>query len=189
MKRSLFIATVSCALLLSGCAQKEVSKKASPKGVNGTKSSSSTNRENVDRYGGDTNGYEYTSADGNGYDGDSNGMGNGGLQKIYFDVDKYMITPDKLSTIAGNAKILQKDIKAGSRVKVEGHCDMTGTDEYNYALGLRRAKATKEALVTKGIKPSAITIVSMGESSPECTTDYSSECLAKNRRVEFKVIR
>ncbi|HHB94944.1 MAG TPA: peptidoglycan-associated lipoprotein, partial [Campylobacterales bacterium] len=85
-------------------------------------------------------------------------------------------------------RILSGVVKSGSRVKIEGHCDATGTDEYNYALGLRRAKSAKEALVDRGINSSSITMISMGESSPACTTDYSSACYAKNRRVEFKVI-
>ncbi len=182
MKRSLFIATVTSALLLVGCAQKEVTKKAPvpTKGLdNQVKTDTNANRDNVDKYGGNTNGYNYDTN----YDGIDNGVKN-----IYFDVDKYIITPDKLSIISSNAKVLEKDVKSGSKVKIEGNCDATGTDEYNYALGLRRAKAAKEALVSKGIKPSSIVVVSLGESSPECTTDNSSECYAKNRRVEFKVL-
>ena len=52
-------------------------------------------------------------------------------------------------------------------------------------MGLKRAKSAKEALVNRGVDASSITIVSMGESAPECT-GYSRECFAKNRRVEFK---
>jgi peptidoglycan-associated lipoprotein len=182
MKKSLLIATVLSALLLVGCAKKEVTKKVIPnKNVNNPiKTDTNANRDNVDRYGGTTNGYSYDTE----YDTSANSVKN-----IYFDVDKYIITPDKLSTIANNAKILKRDVKDGAKVKIEGNCDATGTDEYNYALGLRRAKAAKEALITKGIKPSSIVIVSLGESSPECTTDSSSACYAKNRRVEFKVLK
>ena len=111
----------------------------------------------------------------------SNGSSNG-MKNIYFDVDKYAITPDKLPIIIGNANILKKNHQ---RVRIEGHCDASGTDEYNYALGLKRAKSAKEALVNRGIDASRITIVSMGESAPECI-GYSRECFAKNRRVEFK---
>ena len=111
----------------------------------------------------------------------SNGSSNG-MKNIYFDVDKYAITPDKLPIIIGNANILKKNHQ---QVRVEGHCDASGTDEYNYALGLKRAKSAKEALVNRGVDASSITIVSMGESAPECT-GYSRECFAKNRRVEFK---
>jgi peptidoglycan-associated lipoprotein len=188
MKKSLFVVTVSCGLLLVGCAQKEVSKKVKTptKALDTNRANTNSNingsRQNVDRYGGDTNGYSYDT-------GSDIVANNGSVKNIYFDVDKYIITPDKLSTIANNANVLKSDVKAGSRVKIEGHCDATGTDEYNYALGLRRAKAAKEALVSKGIKSSSITMVSMGESSPECTSSYSSSCYSKNRRVEFKVIR
>ena len=135
--------------------------------------------ENVDKYGGrGVVGGEYS---------DNASYGNGsfaGVQNIYFGVDQYTIGSDKLHIVSNNAKLLK-----GSRVKVEGHCDATGTDEYNYALGLKRAKAAKDAIVNRGIKSSDITIVSMGESSPECTTGFSSDCFSKNRRVEFKEIR
>ena len=178
MKTRLFIATLSCGLLLVGCAQKEVVK---PKGVDkSVKTDSNTTRDNIDKYGGNDNGYNYDTS----YDGISNS-----LKNIYFGVGKYVITPDKLSIIANNAKILKQDIESGAKVKIEGNCDATGSDEYNYALGLRRAKSAKDALVSKGIKPSAITVVSFGESAPACTKDNSPECYAKNRRVEFKVLQ
>jgi peptidoglycan-associated lipoprotein len=74
-------------------------------------------------------------------------------------------------------------------VKIEGHCDAAGSDEYNYALGLRRAKATKDALTANGISSNNITLVSMGESAPECAMNSSADCYAKNRRVEFKVMQ
>ncbi len=188
MKTRLFITAISCGLLLVGCAQKEKVKPKVTKGLsnNGIKtynnrdSNINTNRDNIDKYGGDNSGYSY--------DTDDVGISNS-LKNIYFGVDKYVITPDKLSIIANNAKILKKDIANGAKVKIEGNCDATGSDEYNYALGLRRAKSAKNALVSKGIKPSAITIVSFGESAPECTTDNSPECYAKNRRVEFKLLQ
>ncbi len=183
MKTRLFIATLSCGLLLVGCAQKEVVKPKVTKGLDTNvkiNSNTNANRDNIDKYGGDNSGYNYDTN----YDGTSSN-----LKNIYFGVDKYAITPDKLSIIANDAKILKKDISSGAKVKIEGNCDATGSDEYNYALGLRRAKSAKEALVSKGIKPSAITIVSFGESAPECTTDNSPECYAKNRRVEFKVLQ
>ncbi len=184
MKTRLFITAISCSLLLVGCAQKEVVKPKITKGLNSnsikTDSNINANRDNIDKYGGDNSGYSYDTN----YDGVDNSIKN-----IYFGVDKYAITPDKLSIISNNAKILKKDVANGAKVKIEGNCDATGSDEYNYALGLRRAKSAKEALVSKGIKPSAITIVSFGESAPECTTDNSPECYAKNRRVEFKLLQ
>jgi len=191
MKKKLSIVAISFAILVSGCAQKKVSelgkddKSISQQTPIYSIPDSSTNidngYENVDLYGKNNSG-TYT-------DDDSYGDTSGELKNVYFDVDQYVITPDKLPTITYDARILSGVVKNGSRVKIEGHCDATGTDEYNYALGLRRAKASKEALVGRGINSSSITMVSMGESSPECTTDYSSACYAKNRRVEFKVIR
>jgi len=191
MKKKLSIIAISFAILVSGCAQKNVSelgiddKAVSQQTPIYSTPDSSTNidngYENVDLYGKNNSG---TYTDDNSY-----GDTSGGIKNIYFDVDQYIITADKLPTIIYDARILSGAVKNGSRVKIEGHCDATGTDEYNYALGLRRANASKEAIVSQGINPSSITIVSMGESSPACTTDYSEACFAKNRRVEFKVIR
>jgi len=191
MKKKLSIIAISFAILVSGCAQKNVSelgiddKAVSQQTPIYSIPDSSTNidngYENVDLYGKNNSG---TYTDDNSY-----GDTSGGIKNIYFDVDQYIITADKLPTIIYDARILSGAVKNGSRVKIEGHCDATGTDEYNYALGLRRAKASKEALINRGINPSSITMVSMGESSPACTTDYSEACFAKNRRVEFKVIR
>jgi len=187
MKKTLYIMTILSILLISGCAQKkELSNiEVDDKGLPETLTNDTTTNngyENVDLY--SQNSSTYTQN--NSYD----TIANGGIQNIYFDVDQYIITPEKLPIIINNAKILKQAIQSGSKIKIEGHCDATGTDEYNYALGLKRAKATKEALVSSGgINPSNIIIVSMGESSPACTTDYSSACLAKNRRVEFKIIR
>lgn len=192
MKKQLSIVAISFAILISGCAQKKVSDLkvndgVVPKVVDSDNSvvgsninGNSNGYENVDLYGQNNSG---TYTDDNYY-----GDATGGIKNIYFDVDQYIITPDKLPTIINNARILSSAVKSGSRVKIEGHCDATGTDEYNYALGLRRAKSAKEALVDRGINSSSITMISMGESSPACTTDYSSACYAKNRRVEFKVI-
>ncbi|NOZ90768.1 MAG: OmpA family protein [Epsilonproteobacteria bacterium] len=188
MKKRLYIMAILFTLLMSGCAQKEIGDiEVDDKGalpattVSATTTNATNGYENVDLYGQNSGGYTQDDS----YD----AMANSGIENIYFDVDQYIITPDKLPIIINNARILSKAVQAGSRVKIEGHCDATGTDEYNYALGLRRAKAAKEALVSRGINPSAITIVSMGESSPLCTTDYSSACYAKNRRVEFKIIQ
>ncbi|MDU5325453.1 OmpA family protein, partial [Campylobacter ureolyticus] len=71
-------------------------------------------------------------------------------------------------------------------VKVEGNCDEWGTDEYNYALGLKRAKSVKDALVANGVRADRISVVSYGESNPVCK-DKSKSCDAQNRRDEFRV--
>jgi len=183
-KQILFATTFT--LIMVGCA---------PKNLNTTDNSTivptGDNTEvyqNVDPYG-NGNGQYGTGQNGNGQYGVNNAYGKVGIQNVYFDSDQYNITPDKLGIISQNASLLRGKISSGARVKIEGHCDATGTDEYNYALGLRRAKAAKDALQNSGINPRQITLVSMGESSPECTTSNSSDCYAKNRRVEFKVIQ
>ncbi len=190
MRRELIITAVSLALL-SGCASKKIdtvdvnSGTATENGivdgtyVDGNKYGDYTN---VDPYGDENHGnMDY---DQNADYGDQLG----GIQNIYFAVDQYAITPDKLPVIINNANRIQQATGRGARVKIEGHCDASGTDEYNYALGLRRAKSAKDAIVVRGVNPSSIKMISMGESSPECTSGYSSDCFAKNRRVEFKVI-
>ena len=117
------------------------------------------------------------------------GTGSGGVQNVYFGVDQYTITSEKLSTISNNANLLRSDVSSGAKVKIEGHCDATGSDEYNYALGLRRAKAAKDAMISNGINSDSISLMSMGESSPACTSGSSADCYSQNRRAEFKVFQ
>ena len=91
------------------------------------------------------------------------------------------------SAINTNAGLFNQSEAQGLSVKVEGNCDEWGTDEYNYALGLKRAKAAKDALVKQGVAADRITVVSYGESNPVCT-DKTKACDAQNRRAEFKVL-
>jgi peptidoglycan-associated lipoprotein len=83
-----------------------------------------------------------------------------------------------------NAKWLQ--LNAGHLVLIEGHADERGTNEYNLALGERRAKATMDYLVSRGIQAARITITSLGEERPLCA-DRKEACWAKNRRARFLV--
>jgi len=109
------------------------------------------------------------------------------LPTIYFAFDKYDITPEMQERIDAAAELGKKDITKSLSVKLEGNCDEWGSDEYNFALGLKRAEAVKKALVADGIDPSRISMVSYGESNPVCT-EHTKECWAKNRRVNFKLI-
>ena len=106
---------------------------------------------------------------------------------IYFDFDKYNIKKDQQSNIDANAALFNSAEAKSFSIKVEGNCDEFGTDEYNYALGLKRAKAVKDGLVAKGMVADRITVVSYGESNPACN-EHNKECWAKNRRAEFKVL-
>jgi peptidoglycan-associated lipoprotein len=106
------------------------------------------------------------------------------LNDVHFDFDKYDIRP-------GDKKILEEDakwIKANLRhlVLIEGHADERGTNEYNLALGERRAKSTMNALVSMGVQANRITIISYGEERPACS-EKNEGCWQKNRRGHFLV--
>lgn len=109
------------------------------------------------------------------------------VNKIYFDFDKYNVRPDMEAKIKSNARLLNATNAKDFSIKVEGNCDEWGTDEYNYALGLKRAKSVKESLVSFGVDEKRIMIVSFGESNPECK-DSNKACWDKNRRAEFKLL-
>jgi len=108
------------------------------------------------------------------------------LSSVYFAFDKYEITPD-MQTKIDTAAELGKTTAADYNVKLEGNCDEWGSDEYNFALGLKRADAVKKAFVAQGIDAKRISLVSYGESNPVCT-DKTQECWSKNRRVDFKLL-
>ena len=106
------------------------------------------------------------------------------LVDVHFDFDRADLRPDALQTIEANARLL--NTRADALVLIEGHCDDRGTNEYNIALGERRARATMNALVSRGVDARRITVVSYGEDKPECR-DHTEACWAKNRRAHFKL--
>ena len=105
---------------------------------------------------------------------------------VYFDFDRFNIRADQQGTINNNAALFNQAGAEALTVKVEGNCDEWGTDEYNYALGLKRAKAVKDALVAQGVNGDRLSVVSYGESNTVCKNG-TKECDAQNRRDEFKV--
>ncbi|ELN8138535.1 peptidoglycan-associated lipoprotein Pal, partial [Campylobacter jejuni] len=109
------------------------------------------------------------------------------LNKVYFDFDKFNIRPDMQNVVSTNANIFNTEV-SGVSITVEGNCDEWGTDEYNQALGLKRAKAVKEALIAKGVNADRIAVKSYGETNPVCT-EKTKACDAQNRRAEFKLSR
>jgi peptidoglycan-associated lipoprotein len=106
------------------------------------------------------------------------------LKDIQFDFDKYDIRPSDAKTLDGNASWLKSN--PNHLVLIEGHCDERGTNEYNLALGERRAKSTMNYLVSQGVQASRITIISYGEERPVCS-QKTEECWARNRRAHFLV--
>jgi peptidoglycan-associated lipoprotein len=106
------------------------------------------------------------------------------MRDVFFDFDKYDVRPSDAKILDANAAWLKTN--AEHLVLIEGHCDERGTNEYNLALGERRAKSTMNYLVSQGIQASRITIISYGEERPVCT-EKTEECWAKNRRAHFLV--
>jgi len=108
------------------------------------------------------------------------------LEDIHFDFDKYAIRPDDARILDRNASWLKTN--ANNLLLIEDHCDERGTNEYNLALGERRAKATMDYLVSQGVADRRITVISYGEERPQCT-EHNEACWAKNRRAHFLVKR
>ena len=103
------------------------------------------------------------------------------IANIYFGFDKYDLAGENKENAMSNASKLAA-LKSDTTVKVSGNTDEWGTDEYNYALGLKRANSVKDVLVANGVTAN-VALVSLGESSPVCT-EKTKDCWAKNRRVE-----
>lgn len=112
--------------------------------------------------------------------------GAGDLRMIYFDFDDATLRPDAKEGLQHNAQMLRDS--PDLMVEIQGHCDERGTEEYNLALGQRRAESAKRYLIDLGIRPSRLHTKSFGESSP-AVMGHSESAWAKNRRDEFVRIR
>jgi peptidoglycan-associated lipoprotein len=106
------------------------------------------------------------------------------LRDVHFDFDRYEIRAQDKGVLDENAKWLKSN--ANAFLLIEGHADERGTNEYNLALGERRAKATRDHLVSLGIDGGRITVISYGEERPMCT-ERTETCWAQNRRAHFLV--
>ncbi|MFP4446472.1 MAG: peptidoglycan-associated lipoprotein Pal [Desulfosudaceae bacterium] len=105
-------------------------------------------------------------------------------EKIHFEFDKATLTSTARETLKRKAAFLRNNPDV--RVVIEGHCDERGTDEYNLALGDRRAKSAKDYLEDMGIEPSRLTTISYGEEKP-LDPRSTEEAWAKNRRAQFVI--
>jgi peptidoglycan-associated lipoprotein len=106
-----------------------------------------------------------------------------GLEKILFDFDQYALTVEAQAILVNNADYMKAN--PDLKVRIEGHCDERGSDEYNLALGQRRALAAKNFLVSLGIVPERISVISYGEEMP-LDPSGTEAAFAQNRRAEFK---
>lgn len=181
MKRITYVSAVLALLVFSGCADKEptidttknvsgnssIDQMPSASKDTGTVIAPITTASSVD-----------TNANASG---GVNGAGGQGIVSIYFDYDKFEIREDMQANLKTNGGLVKN-----KTFKLEGNCDEFGSDEYNFALGLKRANSVKSALVESGISADSISMTSLGEGNPVCS-EKTQECWAKNRRVDFKL--
>ncbi len=106
------------------------------------------------------------------------------LGHVYFDFDKYDLKPEARERLAKNAEFMRS--RPEFTFTIEGHCDERGTNDYNIALGDRRANATQDYLTSLGIPASRIRLISYGEEQPVCN-DSNESCWARNRRAKFVI--
>ncbi len=104
---------------------------------------------------------------------------------VHFDFDSAVVKRSELPHVEAVAAVLKE--KPAAKLLIEGHCDERGTEEYNRALGERRALALREALVKRGISPDRIRTISYGEDRP-VDPGHNEEAWAKNRRGEFLLL-
>lgn len=104
------------------------------------------------------------------------------LATIYFDFDSATLSQASRDLLYKNAQLLLKNNPV--KIKIEGHCDERGSDEYNLALGERRAKSAMNYLVTLGVQPERLSIISYGKEKP-AVPGQDEAAWAKNRRAEF----
>lgn len=105
-----------------------------------------------------------------------------GLERIYFDDNKYNIKTEYLPVMKANAVWLKAH--PTTSLLIEGHSDGRGANEYNIGLGDRRARSAETCLIDLGIGMGRISTISYGKNRPTCT-EHNEDCWRENRRVEF----
>ena len=176
MKSILLSSVVTALLVFSGCSDKD------PK-VDDSSSTSSTPAQEVEAVKTET-----VVSDNGTISSGSESMSDleKRLTSVYFEFDKFNIRPDMQANVSDDAAIVKANASSYT-LKLEGNCDEWGSDEYNFALGLKRANAVKKALIAEGADSSKITMVSYGESNPTCSAKTQA-CWSENRRVDFKLL-
>ena len=112
-------------------------------------------------------------------------MRDGLMVDVYFDYDKYELRPDARQNLQKNASFMRENPRLV--FALEGHCDERGTNEYNLALGERRANSSRDYLTSLGVGGRSMRTVSYGEERPNCT-EHHEGCWRQNRRTHFVVV-
>ncbi len=170
LAKAMTIVSVGLMLAIAGCSSKkpapvgDTNPNANQLGENGTNGSTNTME-----------------------DWEKGTVGRGGpLSDIHFGYNDSTIQDQDGSVLRSNASWLQAHPQ--TKVQVEGYCDERGSEEYNIALGAKRAEAGKEYLATLGISDSRMSTISYGKELPLCT-DHDESCWSQNRRDHFSVSR
>jgi peptidoglycan-associated lipoprotein len=108
------------------------------------------------------------------------------LKDIQFDFDDYSLTDQAKLILEKNANWMINNPNA--KIRIEGHCDERGTNEYNMALGERRANSAKKYLIKLGVNESLLSTISYGEEKP-FAAGHDEEAWAKNRRAHFTLMK
>lgn len=106
-----------------------------------------------------------------------------GLRSVYYDYDQSLIRSDSAVILDGNSAWLKAN--PSKNVTIEGHCDDRGSNEYNLALGQRRADGSRDYLGNLGVSTTRTRTVSYGEEKPVCY-EQDESCWWKNRRADFR---
>ena len=106
------------------------------------------------------------------------------LKDIHFKFDQYDLDNNSRAILERNADYLKHN--PSLQIEVQGHCDERGTNNYNIALGERRAYSTKKYLVSQGVDSRRVHVISLGEEKPFCF-DSNETCWYENRRAHFMV--
>jgi len=108
------------------------------------------------------------------------------IEDAYFDYDKASLRADALKTLEGDSTELRDIMKdyPDYKLTIEGHCDERGSDEYNLALGDRRAQAAKDYLVQVGIPTAQLNLISYGKEHSVCQ-EHDESCWQRNRRIHI----
>jgi len=110
----------------------------------------------------------------------------GKIEDAYFDYDKATLRSDALKALEADSTELRDILKdyPDYKLTIEGHCDERGSDEYNMALGDRRAVSAKDYLVQVGIPSAQLNVISYGKQRPVCQ-DHDEACWQRNRRIHI----
>ena len=108
------------------------------------------------------------------------------LKDVFFEFDRYDLAADARTVLRANADWLKGN--PAVRVELEGHCDERGPNEYNLALGAKRAQAASEYLATLGVAAERLSTISYGEEIPVCK-EANEACWKQNRRARFVALQ